>query len=201
MKQTSKLATMLILLMAGVINVVAQNPFDVNTSVSDVKVVSGDNGLVFKYGKLHYKILSGNSVEVTGEVRSVCSGRVEIPSVVRYNNKTYTVTRIGKGAFSSQTNLTEIVIPKSVRYINESAFAFSGLTDVIIPGDNVTVNKHAFLSCQNLRVVTLSGRNTSYSDRAFELCHKMTELRIRDTNPANDGKKVPHTSAVIKVIR
>ena len=76
MKQISKLTITLLLLMAGVIDVAAQNPFDVNTTVENVKVVSqpstGDIGLVFKYGGLHYKILSEKTVEVTGDVRSVC---------------------------------------------------------------------------------------------------------------------------------
>ena len=201
MKQTSKLATMLCLLMAGVMNVAAQNPFDVDNTVTNVKTVgqpTGDNGLVFKYGQLHYKILSGNTVEVTGEVRSVVSGRVEIPNTVTHKNKTYTVVGIGNNAFNGQKNMTQVVISKNIRYINNSAFASTGLTDVIIPGDNVRVNKHAFLSCNNLTTVTLSGKNPSFNDEAFDNCLKMRELRVRDLNPQKEGKILSGTSAVIK---
>lgn len=201
MKQTSKLATMLCLLMAGVMNVAAQNPFDVDNTVTNVKTVgqpTGDNGLVFKYGQLHYKILSGNTVEVTGEVRSVVSGRVEIPNTVTHKNKTYTVVGIGNNAFNGQKNMTQVVISKNIRYINNSAFASTGLTDVIIPGDNVRVNKHAFLSCNNLTTVTLSGKNPSFNDEAFDKCLKMRELRVRDLNPQKEGKILSSTSAVIK---
>lgn len=201
MKQTSKLATMLCLLMAGVMNVAAQNPFDVDNTVTNVKTVgqpTGDNGLVFKYGQLHYKILSGNTVEVTGEVRSVVSGRVEIPNTVTHKNKTYTVVGIGNNAFNGQKNMTQVVISKNIRYINNSAFASTGLTDVIIPGDNVRVNKHAFLSCNNLTTVTLSGKNPSFNDEAFDKCLKMRELRVRDLNPQKEGKILSGTSAVIK---
>ena len=201
MKQTSKLATMLCLLMAGVMNVAAQNPFDVDNTVTNVKTVgqpTGDNGLVFKYGQLHYKILSGKTVEVTGEVRSVVSGRVEIPNTVTHKNKTYTVVGIGNNAFNGQKNMTQVVISKNIRYINNSAFASTGLTDVIIPGDNVRVNKHAFLSCNNLTTVTLSGKNPSFNDEAFDKCLKMRELRVRDLNPQKEGKILSGTSAVIK---
>ena len=202
MKQTSKLATMLCLLMAGVMNVAAQNPFDVDRTITNVKTVGqpsqGDNGLVFKYGKLHYKILSAKTVEVTGEVRSVVSGRVEIPNTVTHKNKTYTVVGIGNNAFNGQKNMTQVVISKNIRYINSSAFASTGLTDVIIPGDNVRVNKHAFLSCNNLTTVTLSGKNPSFNDEAFDKCLKMRELRVRDLNPQKEGKILSGTSAVIK---
>ena len=192
---------MLCLLLAGVINVAAQNPFDVDNTVTNVKTVgqpTGDNGLVFKYGQLHYKILSGNTVEVTGEVRSVVSGRVEIPNTVTHKNKTYTVVGIGNNAFNGQKNMTQVVISKNIRYINNSAFASTGLTDVIIPGDNVRVNKHAFLSCNNLTTVTLSGKNPSFNDEAFDKCLKMRELCVRDLNPQKEGKILSGTSAVIK---
>ena len=188
--------------MVGVINVAAQNPFDVDRTITDVKTVGqpnqGDNGLVFKYGQLHYKILSGNTVEVTGEVRSVVSGRVEIPNTVTHKNKTYTVVGIGNNAFNGQKNMTQVVISKNIRYINNSAFASTGLTDVVIPGDNVRVNKHAFLSCNNLTTVTLSGKNPSFNDEAFDKCLKMRELRVRDLNPQKEGKMLSGTTAVIK---
>ncbi len=209
MKQISKLASMLVLLVAGVTGVTAQNPFDVNTRVTGVatagtitdKQSTGSVGLVFKYGQLHYKILSDKTVEVTNEVKSVCRGRVEIPNIVKHNNKSYTVVGIGNSAFSQQKNLTEIVIPKTVRYIDKYAFGFTGLTEVVIPGDNVSLKRHAFINCEKLKVVTLSGRNPSFSDRSFDLCMNMQELRIRDLNSKNKDIKLVRTPAVIKVIR
>ena len=204
MKQSSKLAAMLCLLLAGVINVAAQNPFDVDNTVTNVKTVgqpTGDNGLVFKYGQLHYKILSAKTVEVTGEVRSVVSGRVEIPNTVSHKGKTYTVVGIGSNAFNGQKNMTQVVISQNVRYINNSAFAMTGLTDVVIPGDNVRVNKHAFLNCRSLMKVTLSGKTPSFDDNAFKMCFKLKELRVRDLNPQKEGKLVTGTSAVMKALR
>ena len=204
MKQISKLTITLLLLMAGVIDVAAQNPFDVNTTVENVKVVSqpstGDIGLVFKYGGLHYKILSEKTVEVTGDVRSVCKGRVEIPNIVKYKNKTYTVVGIGSAAFSGQSGMTAVVIPKTIQYIENQAFASTGMTDVIIPGDNVTVKKQAFFNCQSLSVVTLSGKDPICPDKAFEKCPKLKELRIRGNNPQINGKKFGNTSAVFRVL-
>lgn len=214
MKLLSKIAIMFLLPVVGVIDAAAQNPFDVNTTVTGVKTVgqpsqtpmnvkesTGDIGLIFKYGNLHYKILTGKTVEVTGEVRSVCKGRVEIPNIVKHNNKTYTVVGIGSYAFNKQKGLKEVVIPKTVKYIDKGAFGFSGLTEVIIPGDNVELKDDAFMCCENLGLATLSGKSPSYTNRTFQLCFKMTELRIRDCDPKLNGTKVARSSAVVKVLK
>ncbi len=214
MKLLSKIAILFLLPVVGVIDAAAQNPFDVNTTVTGVKTVgqpsqpqmrvkesTGNTGLVFKYGNLHYKILSEKTAEVSGEVRSVCKGRVEIPNIVKHNNKTYTVVGIGSQAFYNQKELKEVVVPKTVQYIDKMAFGFSGLTEVIIPGDNVKVKDDAFINCKNLRLATLSGKNPSYTYRSFQLCYNMTELRIRDCDPKLNGTKVARSSAVIKVMK
>ena len=208
---------MFILLTTGATEATAQNPFDDqpienvpsvsqptnkgNNSTTKAKPTTGNTGLVFKYGKLHYKILSKNTVEVTGEVRSVCEGRVEIPNMVKHKDVTYKVVGIGTGAFSSQSKLTEVVIPKTVRYIKSQAFGFTGLTNVVIPGDNVSVMKRAFLNCYKLKVATLNGKSPKCSAAAFEQCWNMVELRIRGVDPKNNGKKLTNSSAVIKVIK
>ena len=226
MKRINGIILLFILLIAGFTTTAAQNPF-ADEPVQDLPTVShpgtgtpspsrpnsnnstsgnghvgtGNSGLVFKYNNLHYKILSDKTVEVTGEVRSVCKGRVEIPNIVKHNDKTYKVVGIGVAAFNSQTKLTEVVIPKTIQYIEKQAFGFTGLTDVIIPGDKVKVKKWAFLNCDNLKVVTLNGKKPQCSASAFELCSKMKELRIRGIASSNNGKKLKGTNAVIKVIK
>ena len=226
MKRIDSIILLFILLIAGFTTTAAQNPF-ADEPVQDLPTVShpgtstpspsrpnsnnstsgnghvgtGNSGLVFKYNNLHYKILSEKTVEVTGEVRSVCKGRVEIPNIVKHNDKTYKVVGIGVAAFYSQTKLTEVVIPKTIQYIEKQAFGFTGLTDVIIPGDKVKVKKWAFLNCDNLKVVTLNGKKPRCSTAAFELCWNMEELRIRGISERNNGKKLKSTNAVIKVIK
>ena len=221
MKQIYNIILMLALLTAGAITTQAQNPF-ADEPIQNVPSVSqpttgstttttparpnsqtttGNTGLVFKYDNMYFKILTEKTVEVTGEVRSVCKGRVEIPNIVKHNDKTYKVVGIGVAAFYSQTKLTEVVIPKTIQYIEKQAFGFTGLTDVIIPGDKVKVKKWAFLNCYNLKVVTLNGKKPQCSASAFQYCWKMKELRIRGIASSNNGKKLKGTNAVIKVIK
>ncbi len=158
---------------------------------------TGNNGLVFKYGDLHYKILSGKTVEVTGDVRSVCKGHVEIPNMVKHGDKTYQVVGIGKNAFADQTQLTSIVIPKTIRGIAENAFRNTGLKDVVIPGDKVSIVKNAFLNSKKLTLAVVSGKDPKCSASAFMGCSSMRELRISNISENNDGKKLNGTNAVI----
>ncbi|MBO7580246.1 MAG: leucine-rich repeat protein [Bacteroidaceae bacterium] len=79
---------------------------------------------------------SFNSASQTATVKSSESvsykGSVVIPSEVTYQGINYSVTSIGKSAFSSCNGLTSITIPNSVTSIGNSAFSHcSGLTFVI----------------------------------------------------------------------
>lgn len=50
------------------------------------------------------------------------SGSFAIPESVTYQNKTYTVTEIGEGAFENNKNLTNVSIPSSITNIGDKAF-------------------------------------------------------------------------------
>ena len=162
---------------------------------------TGNAGLVFTADKLHYKILSDKTVEVTGEVRGTYTGSIKIPAKVKHKDKVYQVVGIGKQAFANQTKMTGVEIPTSIRGIAEDAFLNSGLTQVVIPGDQVSIVKNAFHNCQKLPLATCSGKKPQCSADAFNGCSAMKELRIRGISESNNGKKLNGTNAVIKVIK
>ena len=159
---------------------------------------TGNNGLVFTVDKLHYKILSNNTVEVTGDLRGTYKGRVVIPTQVKHNGTTYRVVGIGKNAFANQTDMTSVDIPQSVVTIQENAFNNTGLTQVTIPADNVKIVKWAFHNCRRLVTATIRGKTPGCSSEAFDGCSRMRELWIRDIKPQNYGKKLVGTNAIIK---
>ena len=73
---------------------------------------------------------------------------VEIPSQVRHDGETYTVTSIGDGAFYDCSGLTGVAIPSSVTSIGDSAFYdCSGLKSVTISEGVTSIGDFAFYGC------------------------------------------------------
>lgn len=139
---------------------------------------TGNVGLVFTEDKLNYKILSGNTVELTSELKGNYSGHVKIPSVVKHSGVTYQVVGIGKRAFADQTKMKSVEIPASVRSIEEDAFYNTGLASVTVPGNNANVQRHAFRNCRVLTTAIISGKNAYCHPEAFADCNYLQDLRI-----------------------
>ena len=92
-------------------------------------------GVKFEYNGLHYYIINHNSVVLDHhESHQSISGKLVIPSKVRYNDATYYVVGIGDEAFEKCTGLTSVTIPNSVTSIGNYAFSgCSSLTSVSVP--------------------------------------------------------------------
>ena len=84
------------------------------------------------------------------------SGDITIPTIVTYDGVAYSVTSIGKGAFSRCTSLTAINIPEGVKSIGRRAFdGCSSLTDMYCYAETVpSINTHIFDS-SNIGQATL----------------------------------------------
>ena len=73
-----------------------------------------------------------SEAEVISNYDNPYSGDITIPESVDYNDKTYSVTNIGKWAFSNCSGLTSVTIGNSVTSIGGGAFSScKGLTSVI----------------------------------------------------------------------
>ena len=73
------------------------------------------------------------------------SGDLTILPEVTYDNKTYTVTGIGYGAFADCSGVTSITIPSTVTSIESMAFYKCGnLTSISIPESVETIGERAF---------------------------------------------------------
>ena len=82
----------------------------------DIEVKNADG--VFIY---YNYINDGLELEVAKGLNSY-RGNVVIPDEVTFMNRTRSVTRIGKNAFSGCSGLTSVTIPNSVTRISSSAF-------------------------------------------------------------------------------
>ena len=135
----------------------------------------GASAYDFYSGGLYYNITGSNTVEVTYSEtnENTYSGYVKIPGSVTYNGTNYTVTAIGHAAFYYCYDLTEVSIPKTVTSIKHSAFSETGLTRIIIPNSVKEIGCYSF--CNNFSLTDiiigsgLSGANT-IGAWAFSFC-------------------------------
>ncbi|MBR3795078.1 MAG: leucine-rich repeat protein [Clostridia bacterium] len=108
---------------------------------------------------------------------------VVIPSYIEDGpGYVYPVTGIDDCVFWSNKTITSIIIPDTVTYIGEEAFAYcSALTSVFIPGSVTTLAAGAFHQCAALRNITIPDSVTSIGDSAFYGCESLTSISIPDS--------------------
>lgn len=103
---------------------------------------------------------------------------VEIPS--EYRGKT--VTRIVADAFSNFSNLQEITIPNTIKYIDERAFSgCNALTAVSIPDSVLQIRDSAFQNCSDLQTVAIGNNVTVLGSGVFTGCKALTAVSIPDS--------------------
>lgn len=110
---------------------------------------------------------------------STCSGEVNIPAKVKFNNKVYAVTAIDSKAFSGAGSLTSITLPSGLTKIGD--FAFEGCTSldkIIFPGNEVQMGEGVFFGCSAIRAVTLGSDWTKVNLQMFRWSTQLTELTI-----------------------
>ena len=125
--------------------------FSISASAYDVEVDG-----------IYYYVDSHKNATVTSGDNKY-SGDIAIPESITYNNSKYSVTSIGKFAFSECSDLTSITIPNSVTSIGNDAFyKCTGLTSVTIPNSVTSIGDEAFAKCSNLENVYCYAENFSF---------------------------------------
>ena len=147
-----------------------------------LQAMACDFSYTYQGKTLYYNITFGNTVEVT--YYSSIYGDVVIPSTVRYNGTTYSVTSIGEVAFYDCIGLTSVTIGNSVTSIERSAFSgCSGLTSINVASgnthyssiDGVLYNyvQDTLIQCPGAKTsVIIPNSVTSIGGYAFFVCIK-----------------------------
>ena len=128
-------------------------------------------------------------------------GEITVPSEVKFNGKTLTVTSISDSAFKNSL-ITSVLIPSTVIDIEASAFAncenlcsivlleglqsigddaFNGcvnLTKIDFPTSLKTIGSAGFANCKSLSQIALSTGITNLGASAFENCENATTVSL-----------------------
>lgn len=133
----------------------------------------------FTDGNLKYKVnADGQSVTVSGASGSPTQLTIE-SSISDGNGKSYTVTKIGMGAFNNVRNtLTEVTLPPTLDEIEDSAFfKCSSLTEITIPEGVTKIGTNAFYGCSQLTSITIPS-TIKNMDAAFPSNPKLSQVTL-----------------------
>lgn len=126
---------------------------------------------------------SYNSSTKEATVVSVAASQtsIEIPSSVTYNGSTYNVVAIGNGTDSISTTLTTIILPSSIKKINDRALRGSRLNGSVLasinlPSSITSIGANAFQYCTSLTSFTLPNSVQTLGEYAFSDCTGLTSF-------------------------
>ena len=125
---------------------------------------------------------------------------ITIPSSITDKNTTYSVTAIGKYAFSESHDLLNVAFGDSVISIGNSAFQDCiSLTSMTI-GDSVTaIGLSAFSGCSALTNVTIGNSVTVIEINAFRNCSSLASVIIGNSVRTIGNSAFQHCSSLTSV--
>lgn len=132
-------------------------------------------------GNLKYTVnADGESVTVSGTSGKPKQLTIE-SSISDGNGKSYTVTKIGMGAFNS--TLEEVTLPPTLDEIEDSAFfKCSSLTEITIPEGVTKIGTNAFYGCSQLTSITIPS-TIKNMDTAFPSNPKLSQVTLTNGIP------------------
>ena len=102
------------------------------------------------------------------------------------------VTAIGEGAFSNVEGLKTIIIPSTVKRIEQNAFRYNSTLEEVIMQEKINadgtiegvekIRYNAFYSCQNLKTIKLLSTLKTIDGTAFVNCPKLSNIEIPESN-------------------
>ena len=127
---------------------------------------------------------------------------VVIPAnVTDIDGITYTVTRIGDGAFYYCDTLTSVIIPSTVTNIGDRAFGWCPyLTSIFIPNSVTSIERQAFEYCSSLASITIPNSVTTIGEHAFSGCSALTSITIPNNVTSIGYQAFIHCSSLKNII-
>jgi hypothetical protein len=176
------------------------------------------NAHAFNVDGIYYNQLTNktNEVEVTRYGGNNYSGKLEIPSTIKYSDAQYTVTAVSSYAFYNCWKLNTIIFPATINYIGDYAFLKCAAYDVYVysttPPD-VSTNAFIGMTSNNHTLYVPKGCTSLYKATAwnkfiikeFDASTGIEECIMNDVKKVSeytiDGQKVNNTTKGIKIVK
>lgn len=130
-------------------------------------ILEGDVGYAYA-GELKYFWESGNNTALVASGKYSSMESVNIPESVKIDGATYTVTGIGESAFQNCTSLTSVVLPSSIKIIEDGAFfRCTSLTSFNLPEGLQKIGGYAFYECYSMTEVNFPSSLRIIGGRSF----------------------------------
>lgn len=121
-------------------------------------------------------------------VKTAVKGRdIVIPEKVEHNGVMYPVKEIVASAFEN-AGIRSVKIPSTVTEIGNAAFRGNNMTEVVIPASVKVVRGSAFNQCPNLTKVVFQAQSMDEIQGCFSLCTKLQSV----TFPASLAKDMSY---------
>ena len=88
---------------------------------------------------------------------------------------------IGVAAFENCSALKDVTLPEDIEEISEMAFAYTGITEITIFGNDCYIYESAFKGCSNLKTVNLQDGVSYVGMNAFIECPEIETIYISKT--------------------
>lgn len=140
----------------------------------------------------------GNAVVTHGDKKY--TGKIKIPSEVKWNGKKKKVVEIGDYAFDCCYELKSVSIPSSVYYIGRFAFDNCYLLEEInIPNGVEAIKVSAFLLCCNLESIIIPSSVNSIGISAFSECKALKDIYCQAVNVPETHSSAFNNSPIEKM--
>lgn len=148
-----------------------------NGNVKKPAPVVDPDPVTISTGSMQFKV---DGSEVTLIKMTGKGTKASIPGYVRYNGKSYKVTKIGNKAFYKNTKLKTVTIPSTVTEIGSKAFyGCSKLTKVMIPKNVKVIGSKVFYNCKKITKVTVkSTKLNKVGSKAFTGISKKAVIKV-----------------------
>lgn len=80
------------------------------------------------------------------------------------------IEKIGEYAFSECKNVTGVILPQSLKEIDDKAFANSCIQEIVIPNHIRRIGKEAFANCEGLSYIEIPNSVSEIDEGAFSGC-------------------------------